>query len=117
MLSLWLGYEFYYYDLFNISSFHISEDGGIAVRIDVERSDCIASYKIAAERFFTFLKDHLCTLMGLDPEYLRPQLRMASALQALAIPMFHLLHHKKEMRAFAFACIGLYHAQLALDGK
>ncbi len=52
--------------------------------------------------------------LGLDGEQFESQLRMAAALHSLAIPMFHLLHHKSETRALAFTCLGLYHAALAL---
>jgi hypothetical protein len=115
MLSLWIGYEFYYYDLFEFRSIHFYKDGGVKIEIEFTRSDCVDTYKVASEKFINFVIKKLSPLLGLELELIEPQLRMTSALQSLAIPMFHLLHHKKEMRALAFISAGLYHAQIATN--
>lgn len=113
MLSLWVGYEFLYYDLFCIEKFSEKRDGEIDVRIVLGRPDCQDQYEDAAELFHEFAEKELADDAGLGASDFRAQLRLTAALHALAIPMFHLLHHKKEARAVAFACLGLYHASKA----
>lgn len=114
MLSLWIGYEFIYYDLFSIDECTVRSNGGIHVTITLDRPDCQSKYARVASLFVDFAQRELSKYMGLDARRFNSQLRMASALHALAIPMFHLLHHKRESAAFAFTCLGLYHASLAL---
>ena len=98
LLSLWVGYEFIYYDLFSINEFLIESDGGIRIRIGLGRPDCQKIYEEAANMFMKFVQEQLIGLLGIQSEELESRLRMTAALQALAIPMFHLLHHKREMK-------------------
>jgi len=113
MLSLWVGYEFLYYDLFCIEQFLEKRGGEIEVRIALGRPDSQDRYQDATELFLEFAEKELANTVGLEASNLRAQLRMAAALHALAIPMFHLLHHRNEPRAVAFGCLGLYHASKA----
>jgi hypothetical protein len=115
LLSLWIGYEFVYYDLFSIDECKVYGNEEICVTITFDRLDCQIKYAQTARLFLDFVKRRLSEYLGLDNERLESQLRMAAALHSLAIPMFHLLHHKRESRAVAFTCLGLYHASLALN--
>ena len=113
-MNLLIGYEFIYYDEYDISKFTKRNNGELEVRISIRRPDCQTIYRQSYEDFFEYVKEELINYLGLDKSMCHQQLRMAAALQALAIPMFHLLHHQNEARALAFACLGLYYATESL---
>jgi hypothetical protein len=115
LLSLWIGYEFVYFDLFSFAGPLIHRSGEVEIAVVFDRPECQRIYAEAAEMFLEFVESHLTPFLGLDAQTLRTQLRMTAAIHSLAIPMFHLLHHKSESRAVAFMCLGLYHATLALN--
>jgi hypothetical protein len=116
MLSLWLRYEFVYFDLFGVAV-----DEGPAGSIDIElrfdRPWCQDQYAIAADRFLSFVQQELAGLLGFESGQVPRLIRMAAALQALAIPMFHLLHHGREARAIAFVALGLLGATETLQAE
>jgi hypothetical protein len=111
MMSLWLLYEPIYYDRFSIEAQGC--DGGIRVELRFEDGAAVATYGEAAERFAEFAEVSLATQLGLPASGFRALLRMGAAINMLAIPMFHLLHHEKEQRALAFLAQGLWHAHEA----
>lgn len=115
LLSLWIGYEFLYYDLFAIQECVI-ENGGQELRVTctLERPECQHEYAVAAEYFVEFVNKELLPSLGLHTADVRSHLGILCGLLALAIPMFHLLHHQHESRALAFACLGLRQATMAL---
>jgi hypothetical protein len=115
MFSLWIGFEFIYYNLFSIDRCIVRSDGNVEVKITLDRPDCQRKYIQAANLFIDFIKHNFSEYLGSEAISFEDQIRMTSALQSLAIPMFYLLHHKSESQAIAFTCLGLYHASLALS--
>jgi hypothetical protein len=112
LMSLWLGYEFFYFDLFGLSAFSATGD---LVQVDLELSDDEAQsvYASAAGRFIPFVMTEMQGHLGLPERNGLSLLRMGAAINMLAIPMFHLLHHAHEARAVAFAATALWHAEEA----
>jgi hypothetical protein len=111
MMSLWLFYESIYYDRFSIET--KGRDGGIQIELRFDDGAAVPTYSEAAESFVEFAQLSLAPQLGLPPSGFRALLRMGAAINMLAIPMFHLLHHEKERRALAFLAQGLWHAQEA----
>jgi hypothetical protein len=111
MMSLWLKYEFFYFDRFAITHFSTGRHVEIEIRIDAPHAE--AAYDQAAEQFVAFAGRELATHLGFPSSEVRPLLRMGAAINMLAIPVFHLLHHDREPRALAFAATALLHAELA----
>lgn len=115
MMSLWLGYEFIYFDRFSID-WMVRPDGLLELTIDLADGEAVAAYDEAAERFIAFVERQLLQHLSLPRARLRLSLRMSAAIHMLAITVFHLLHHRRERRALAFFATALRHAQDALDG-
>lgn len=115
MMSLWLGYELIYFDLFAIAW----RQGREAVEVEIElgAEEVQAVYRDAAERFVSFVEVELAHRLALPRNDLRSLLRMSAAIHMLAIVVFHLLHHGREQRALAFAATAMLHAQAALDAR
>lgn len=112
MMSLWLKYEFLYFDKFTVTH-GLSDEGCVEVEIHIDAPQAEAAYDQAAELFVAFVGDELAGQLGLPPKELRMLLRMGAAINMLAIPVFHLLHHDREPRALAFAATALLHAEQA----
>jgi hypothetical protein len=113
MMSLWLGYEFFYFDRFSVElDLADADDPRVDVRLDVP--DALAAYEEAACRFLDFVDSELAEDLQIPREELRPLLRMGAAIMMLAIPMFHLLHHGNDARATAFLATALWHAEEAI---
>jgi hypothetical protein len=112
MMSLWLKYEFFYFDRFSIS--HLSTNAShVAVEIRIDAPQAEAIYDEAAERFVAFAERELAPQLGFPSNDFRSLVRMGAAINMLAIPVFHLLHHEREPRALAFAAVALHHAERA----
>lgn len=116
MMSLWLGYEPLYFDLFSLD-WENGKQGDFHLEINVGAAEVQAIYLDATDRFLPYVERELAQHLRLPTDRLKPALRMSAAIHMLAIPVFHLLHHRKEERALAFAGTALLHAQAALDGE
>lgn len=114
MMSLWLEYEPYYFDRFNVEC-EVLAGGGVALEVETTAPEVSATYREAADRFMPFVERELIQYLALPPSRLRASLRMGAAIHMLAITVFHLLHHGSEGRALAFASTALQHAQTAFD--
>lgn len=115
MMSLWLAYEPIYFDLFSIQ-WRVAPDAGLEVEVELV-GEAPAVYRDAAERFFAFVERELAGSLALPREQLHSALRMSAAIHMLAITVFHLLHHRREERALAFAATAMLHAQCALEAR
>jgi|GEM_PF-5605588 len=113
MMSLWLCYEPIYYDRFSIEA--LSRDGGTAVSLQIEDLEVAAAFSAAGDRFAEFAELTLAPWLELSRREFRALLRMGAAINMLAIPMFHLLHHRNERRALAFLAQSLWHARQAMS--
>lgn len=116
MLSLWIGYEFIYFDFFDVVS-EIRVGGEVSVDVKLLSADCADVYAVAAERFMEYARAELCEFLGMSKNSFDRLVGMAAALTALAIPSFHLIRHGRPDRALAFAALGLLHASRALAGR
>jgi hypothetical protein len=114
MMSLWLGYELIYFDRFSVE-WTVKSDDLLALEIETSSEEVSAVYLEAAERFMSFVEHDLVHHLSLPQGEIRVLLRMSAAIHMLAITVFHLLHHKRERRALAFAGTALLNAQAALD--
>jgi hypothetical protein len=115
LLSLWVGYEFLYYDLFAVQECIVKTGGQeLYFTCTLERPECQHEYAVAAERFIEFVEKELLPSLGLHIANVRSTLGVICGLLALAIPMFHLLHHERESRALTLACLGLRQAAMSL---
>jgi hypothetical protein len=116
MLSLWLGYEILYFDMFEISAAVSGESHEVDIEISLGADYCQAELSVASAQFMAFAETELAHACGLDGRDFQRSVRMASALTALAIPAFHVIAHGKPDRAMAFISLGLLHASYALTG-
>ena len=102
-LSLLSYYEFFKYDLFDIEVSNLGS--AVAIDLKLQHNQVAIKYEeIAAE-----LPDILRSAEVLDSGQFDLDglgLLLLNGLQNLALPMFHLLHHKQEERALAFLAIG-----------
>ena len=114
MLSLWLGYELVYFDMFDLSAAVSHTRNDVAVHISVGAAYYRDELKLASERFMAFAEAELAATCGFERRDFRRSARMASALAALAIPAFHVIAHGRPDRALAFVSLGLLHASYAL---
>jgi hypothetical protein len=117
LLSLLIGYEFFYFDHFEIEVDRNSRNRSVDIQLRALRSDCLREYAIASKVLLGYLEAEAGAFLGSYGPDLKEQLRMAAALHALAIPWFHLTHHRREDRAVAFLAAGLYHATAAIGRK
>ena len=114
MMSLWLEYEPYYFDRFDVE-YEVLPSGGVVLTAETTAPEVSATYREAADRFMPFVERELIQYLALPPRRLRASLRMGAAIHMLAITVFHLLHHGSEARTLAFAGTALQHAQTAFD--
>lgn len=117
LLSLMIGYEFFYFDNFEIEVKSTHCFDAVDVRVEVARGTYAAEYMQALKIFGEYVETDLASYLEIAKPGLGKQLRMAAALHALAIPWFHLVHHKRGERALAFVAAGLFHATIALDSR
>jgi hypothetical protein len=115
MLSLWIGYEFVYFDFFDINT-EVSAGGEVRVDVKLHSDDYGDVYAVAAERFMEYARTELGDFLGISRRSFDRLVYMSAALTALAIPSFHLIRHGRPDRALAFAALGLLHASHALAG-
>ncbi|WP_154685975.1 hypothetical protein [Streptomyces himastatinicus] len=116
MLSLWIGYEFIYFDFFEVAVEAGGSEGCVSVDVIVDANDFQKEYAEAAEGFMWYARSELSGVLGLPKTAFDRLVRMAASLAALAIPAFHLIRHNRPDRALAFAALGILHASYALDG-
>lgn len=112
MLSLWIGYEFVYFDSFQVSS--EMRDGQVSVEIGFTEQECRDRYKVGASNFLDYAKKELRSVLNVPEDSFERLVCMATALTALAIPSFHLIHHHRPDRALGFLALGLLYASYAL---
>lgn len=117
LLSLIIGYEFMYFDLFKIDFDSVPEKRQCNIAIEFGAKECGRQYAIAATIFCEYVEQFLAERLGLKVRGITKRLRMAAALHALAIPWFHLTHHRRQARALAFVASGLFHATVAMDDQ
>ncbi|MFD8810764.1 hypothetical protein ACFV23_04540 [Streptomyces sp. NPDC059627] len=116
MLSLWVGYEFVYFDFFEVSVEVGGSEDCVSVDVILDAKEFQKEYVEAAERFMQYARIELSEVLGLPKNSFDRLVRMATSLAALAIPAFHLIRHNRPDRALAFAALGILHASYALDG-
>ncbi|MDT0402696.1 MULTISPECIES: hypothetical protein [Streptomyces] len=114
MLSLWVGYEFVYFDFFEVTVRTGQPEGCVSVDVVVDADEFRKEYADAAERFMGYARTELPDVLGLPRNAFDRMVRMAAALTALALPAFHLIRHNRPDRALAFAALGILHASYAL---
>jgi hypothetical protein len=114
MLSLWVGYEFVYFDFFEVAVGTGEPEGCVSVDVIVDADEFRKEYAEAAERFMGYARSELPGVLGLPRNEFDRMVRMAAALTALALPAFHLIRHNRPDRALAFAALGILHASYAL---
>ncbi|AUI60410.1 hypothetical protein [Amycolatopsis sp. BJA-103] len=117
MLSLWIGYEFVYFDLFEVSIGRNGMGDELDVKITFHSPGSVADYEAAAAQFIEYARCRLAGFLHLPKALFDRLVRMAAALTALAIPSFHLIAHCRPDRALAFHVLGLLHASYALSGN
>jgi hypothetical protein len=114
MLSLWIGYEFVYFDLFGVQTKVTADEVAVEVTLDV--TDHGDHYATAAAEFMRYATRELSCVLGLPSAPFVRLVHMAAALTALAIPAFHAIRHRRPDRATAYLALGLLHASHALAG-
>lgn len=114
MLSLWIGYEFVYFDFFEIAT-ELGRDGQVVVDVVLKERGCMEQYAVAADKFTRYARKRLAKLIGVPQSSFDRVLRLGAALTAMAIPSFHLIRHNQPDRALAFLALGLVNASYALD--
>ncbi|MEU6551571.1 hypothetical protein ABZ915_14995 [Streptomyces sp. NPDC046915] len=114
MLSLWVGYEFVYFDFFDVAVEIEGSGDDVSVEVVVDAEEFQKEYAEAADRLMRYARTELAGILGLPRAAFDRLVRMAAALTALAIPAFHLIRHNRPDRALAFFALGMLHASYAL---
>ena len=114
MLSLWIGYEFIYFDFFRVELEEVGQQGQVAVEVSLDLNGRGEQYTAAASQFIEYARTEIADVLGLPRHSFQRLIRMASALTALAIPSFHAIRHGRPDRALAFLALGMLHASYAL---
>lgn len=100
-LSLSTYYEHFYFGLFKLN---YKTDGSIDIRFFDERT--IALYDNLSNFFWHYLGEYSQFYFGKD-KFWRKRILLLTALQNIAIVMFHLIRHNNEPRAIGFLLTGI----------
>jgi hypothetical protein len=103
-LSLTTCYEFFKYGMFECEIKTDRESPSVTV--SMRRHPAVRTFVELSERLPAIIADS-GMLDGSAHRITPAGLMILNGLQNLALPMFHLLHHGKELRAAAFLAIGL----------